>query len=35
MRSRYRELMRARIAETVGEGEVEDEVRHLLAVLSG
>jgi RNA polymerase sigma factor (sigma-70 family) len=37
MRSRYRELMRARIAETVGEGvgDVEDELRHLLAVLSG
>jgi RNA polymerase sigma factor (sigma-70 family) len=37
LRRRYRELMRARIAETVGEGEgdVEDELRHLLAVLSG
>jgi RNA polymerase sigma-70 factor (ECF subfamily) len=35
MRGRYRELLRARIAETVGEGDVEDEVRHLLAVLSG
>jgi RNA polymerase sigma-70 factor (ECF subfamily) len=35
LRSRYRELMRARIAETVGEGDVEDEMRHLLAVLTG
>jgi RNA polymerase sigma factor (sigma-70 family) len=35
LRHRYRELMRARIAATVGEGEVEDELRHLLAVLSG
>ena len=35
MRSRYRELIRARIAETVGEGDVEDEMRQLLAVLSG
>jgi RNA polymerase sigma-70 factor (ECF subfamily) len=35
MRHRYRMLMRARIAETVGEGDVEDELRHLLAVLSG
>jgi RNA polymerase sigma factor (sigma-70 family) len=35
LRHRYRELVRARIAETVGEGEVEDELRHLLAVLSG
>jgi RNA polymerase sigma factor (sigma-70 family) len=35
MRSRYRELMRAQIAETVGAGDVEDELRHLLAVLSG
>ena len=35
MRHRYRELMRARIAETVGEGDVEDELRHLLTVLSG
>ena len=34
LRSRYRELIRARIAETVGEGNVEDELRHLLAVLS-
>jgi RNA polymerase sigma factor (sigma-70 family) len=35
LRHRYRELMRARIAETVGAGDVEDELRHLLAVLSG
>ena len=35
LRHRYRELMRARIAATVGEGDVEDELRHLLAVLSG
>jgi RNA polymerase sigma factor (sigma-70 family) len=34
LRHRYRDLMRARIAETVGEGEVEDELRHLLAMLS-
>jgi RNA polymerase sigma factor (sigma-70 family) len=35
LRHRYRELMWARIAATVGEGEVEDELRHLLAVLGG
>jgi len=35
LRHRYRELMRARIAETVGEADVEDELRHLVAVLSG
>jgi RNA polymerase sigma factor (sigma-70 family) len=35
LRHRYRELMRARIAATVGEGDVEDELRHLLAVLGG
>jgi len=35
LRRRYREVMRFRIAETVGEGEVEDELRHLLAVLGG
>ncbi len=35
MRHRYRELMRARIAETVGESDVEDELRQLLAALSG
>jgi RNA polymerase sigma factor (sigma-70 family) len=34
LRHRYRDLIRARIAETVGEGEVEDELRHLLAMLS-
>jgi RNA polymerase sigma factor (sigma-70 family) len=34
LRHRYRELMRARIAETVGEADVEDELRHLVAVLS-
>jgi RNA polymerase sigma-70 factor (ECF subfamily) len=34
LRHRYRELMRARIAATVGEGEVEDELRHLLTVLN-
>ena len=33
LRHRYRELMRARIAATVGEGDVDDELRHLLAVL--
>jgi hypothetical protein len=35
LRHRYRELIQARIAETVGDGEVEDELRHLLAVISG
>jgi RNA polymerase sigma factor (sigma-70 family) len=35
LRRRYRELMRARIAATVGEGAVDDELRHLLAVLGG
>jgi RNA polymerase sigma factor (sigma-70 family) len=35
MRRRYRELLRAEIAQTVdGPGEVEAELRHLLAVLS-
>jgi RNA polymerase sigma factor (sigma-70 family) len=34
LRHRYRELMRARIAETVGEDDIEDEMHHLLAVLS-
>lgn len=33
LRRRYRELMRARIADTVGPGEVDDELRHLVAVL--
>jgi RNA polymerase sigma factor (sigma-70 family) len=35
LRHRYRELIRARIAETVGDDDVEDELRHLAAVLSG
>jgi RNA polymerase sigma factor (sigma-70 family) len=35
LRRRYRELMRARIAATVGEGDVDDELIHLLAVLGG
>lgn len=35
LRRRYRELMRARIAETVGASDVEDELRHLLTVFSG
>ena len=35
LRRRYRELMRLQIAETVGDGGVEDELRHLLSVLSG
>jgi len=35
LRHRYRELIRARIAQTVGEGEVEDELRHLMAALRG
>lgn len=35
LRSRYRELMRARIAETVGAEDVEDEVRRLFAALRG
>jgi RNA polymerase sigma factor (sigma-70 family) len=35
LRQRYRELMRAHIAETVGDGEVDDELRQLLAALSG
>jgi hypothetical protein len=35
LRHRYRELMRAPIAEMVGEGDVEEELRHLLALLSG
>ena len=30
LRRRYRELIRARIAETVGEDEVEDELRHVV-----
>jgi RNA polymerase sigma factor (sigma-70 family) len=36
LRRRYREILRAEIAETVADpGEVEDELRHLIAVLSG
>jgi RNA polymerase sigma-70 factor (ECF subfamily) len=35
LRHRYRELIRARVAETVGAGDVEDELRHLVAVLGG
>ena len=35
LRRRYRELIRARIGETVGADDVEDELRHLVAVLSG
>jgi RNA polymerase sigma-70 factor (ECF subfamily) len=34
LRQRYRDLTRERIAATVGEAEVEDELRHLMAVLS-
>ncbi len=33
LRRRYRDLMRERIADTVGEENVEDELRHLLSVL--
>ena len=36
LRRRYRELFREEIAQTVaGPGEVEDELRHVFAVLSG
>jgi RNA polymerase sigma factor (sigma-70 family) len=35
LRRRYRELMLALVAETVGDGDVEDEMRHLLGALSG
>jgi RNA polymerase sigma-70 factor (ECF subfamily) len=36
LRRRYREILRAEIAETVADpGEVEDELKHLVAVLSG
>jgi RNA polymerase sigma-70 factor (ECF subfamily) len=36
LRQRYREALRAEIAETVASpGEVEEELRHLFAVLSG
>jgi RNA polymerase sigma-70 factor (ECF subfamily) len=34
LRQRYRELLRERIAATVVEGDVEDELRHLLAVFA-
>jgi RNA polymerase sigma-70 factor (ECF subfamily) len=34
-RRRYREMIRDRIAETVGADDVDDELRHLLAALSG
>jgi RNA polymerase sigma factor (sigma-70 family) len=34
LRHRYRELIRARIAETVDDGDVEGELRHLMAALS-
>jgi RNA polymerase sigma-70 factor (ECF subfamily) len=33
LRHRYREIMRERIAATVGEGDVDDELHHLLEVL--
>lgn len=33
LRQRYRELIRARIAETVCDADVDDELRHLLAAL--
>jgi RNA polymerase sigma-70 factor (ECF subfamily) len=35
LRHRYRELIRARIAQTVEEGDVEDQLRHLMVVLAG
>jgi RNA polymerase sigma-70 factor (ECF subfamily) len=35
LRHRYRGLIRARIAETVEDVDIEDELRHLLAVLAG
>ena len=36
LRQRYRQLLREEIAQTVaGPGEVEEELRHLIAVLSG
>jgi hypothetical protein len=36
LRWRYRELLRAEIAQTVGEGgDVEAELRHLLAAMTG
>ena len=33
LRHRYRELTREKIAETVADGDIEDEMRHLLTVL--
>jgi hypothetical protein len=36
LRKRYREMLRAEIAQTVGRPEeIEDEIRHLFQVLSG
>ena len=35
LRQRYRELTRAKVAETVSDRDVDDEMRHLLAVLGG
>lgn len=35
LRHRYRELVRAAIAQTVSGEDIDDELRHLLAVLSG
>jgi RNA polymerase sigma-70 factor (ECF subfamily) len=35
LRRRYRELIRARVAETVEAGDVDDELQHLMAVLGG
>jgi RNA polymerase sigma-70 factor (ECF subfamily) len=35
LRHRYRELIRARVAATVGEEDVEDELRQMLAALGG
>ncbi len=34
LRRRYRELMNAQIAQTVADGDIEDELRYLLAVLA-
>jgi RNA polymerase sigma-70 factor (ECF subfamily) len=35
MRQRYRELLREEIAQTVGTpGEVDDEIRHLMRIVS-
>ena len=35
LRQRYRELTRAKVAETVSDRDVDDEMRHLLEVLGG